>query len=235
MVTSGLPRTARSLLVWAAGLALAVILLLVLTDNVVDHDGLTAIDRPWHEWAVAHRSPALTPAMYVLSVLGRTVVLGVLATAAVCWLAARRQVRDALLVTSAALGALLLVPLLKHVFARERPPVADRLTVETTWAYPSGHSFGSTAVLGALAIVATARLGRRAARVLVATAAAVLVLAIGVSRVYLGVHWPSDVLAGWLAGGLWLAFCLVLTSRWPRPNHRPPTLGASEPAGRGEP
>src|ERR1700754_1931864 len=162
MITAGAPRTARSLLVWAVGLALAVILLVVLTDNVVDHDGLTAIDRPWHEWAVAHRSPALTPAMYVLSFLGRTVVLGVLATAAVCWLVIRRQVRGAVLVTSAALGALLLVPLLKNVFARARPPIADRLSVETSWAYPSGHSFGSAAVLGALAIVATAQLGRHA-------------------------------------------------------------------------
>jgi membrane-associated phospholipid phosphatase len=220
---------AGSLVVLVACLVIGVICLVVLTDNVVDHDGLTVIDRPWHQWAVAHRSPALTTVMSMVSFLGRTVVLGVLATAAVCWLLARRHVAHAVLVAAAALGAFLLVPLLKHVFSQQRPPVADQLTVETSWAYPSGHSFGSAAVLGALAVMAVVRLRRPAARVLVATAAAVLVLAIGVSRVYLGVHWPSDVLAGWLAGGLWLAFCLVLTSRWPRSNRHPPTLDPPEP------
>jgi membrane-associated phospholipid phosphatase len=235
MVTAGERRTTRSLVVWAACLTIAVVLLLVLTDNVVDHDGLTAVDRPWHAWAVAHRSPALTGVMYVISFLGRTIVLGVIASCVVVWLAVRRQAAHAVLVAAAAVGAFLLVPLLKHVFVRERPPVADRLAVEASWSYPSGHSLDSAAVLGALLVVAIAVSTRRAVRVLVAVAVIVLVVAIGVSRVYLGVHWPSDVLAGWLTGGLWLAFCLVLTSRWPGLNHRPPTLGTAGTEREGEP
>lgn len=211
----------RSLVAWVVCLTVAVVCLLVLTDNVVDHDGLTAIDRPWHEWAVAHRTPALTGLMYVISSLGKTLVLGALATCAAAWLAARRQLAHAALVAAAALGAFVFIPLSKHVFARERPPVADRLTVETSWAYPSGHSFGSAAVLGALLVVTIARPARPAVRALVATAVTVLIVAIGVSRVYLGVHWPSDVLAGWLAGGLWLSLCVVLTSRLPGSNTGP--------------
>jgi undecaprenyl-diphosphatase len=209
-------------------LLVAVVGLVQLTDNVVDHDGLTAIDLPWHEWFVAHRTPVLTGVMYVVSFLGQTVVLAVLAACAVEWLIVRRERRHAVLVAVTTLGAALLVLLLKHIVARVRPPVADRLMVETSWSYPSGHSLGATAVLGVLAVVATARLTRRLHRVLVRAAVGLLVAAIGVSRVYLGVHWPSDVLAGWLVGGLWLAICLVLTSRWRRRERVPdaPVLDA---------
>lgn len=228
MITASERWTTRWVVVWVVCLLLAVVALLQLTDNVVDHDGLTAIDLPWHDWAVAHRSPAWTGIMSVISYVGSTALLTAYAAGAVGWLVVRRQRVHAVLVTVTTLGAAILVPLLKHVFARERPPVVDRLAVEASWSYPSGHSLGSTAVLGVLAVVTTSQLARRIFRVLVRVAAALLVVAIGVSRVYLGVHWPSDVLAGWLAGGLWLAFCLVLTSRWPGPHRRPPTL---EPKG----
>jgi len=228
MFTAGERRTTRWVVVWVACLLLAAVGLLQLTDNVLDHDGLTAVDLPWHEWAVAHRSPAWTGIMSVLSFVGSTFMLLVYASCAVGWLAARRQRVHAVLVVVTTLGAAVLVPLLKHVIARERPPVADRLAVETSWSYPSGHSLGSTAVLGVIAIVVTSRMTRRVVRALVRAAAALLVVAIGVSRVYLGVHWPSDVLAGWLAGGLWLAFCLALTSRWPGLHRHLPTLGSQE-------
>jgi membrane-associated phospholipid phosphatase len=224
MITAGERRTTWRVVVWVTCLLLATAALLQLTDNVVDHDGLTAVDLPWHEWAVTHRSPAWTGIMYVISFVGNTAMLTAYASGAVGWLVVRGQRAHAVLVTVTTLGAAVLVPLLKHVVARERPPVADRLAVETSWSYPSGHSLGSTAVLGVLAVVVAARLTRRVFRALVVSAAALLVVAIGVSRVYLGVHWPSDVLAGWLAGGLWLAFCLTLTSRWPGPHRRPPTL-----------
>jgi membrane-associated phospholipid phosphatase len=228
MITASEHRTARSVVIWTTCLLLAFVGLLQLTDNVVDHDGLTAIDVPWHDWAVAHRTRVLTAVMSAVSFLGRTVVLAVLAAIAVEWLAFRRRRRDAVLVAVTTLGAAVLVVVLKNVFTRTRPPVADRLMTETSWSYPSGHSLGSAAVLGALAVVAAARITRRRYRIVVGVAAVVLVAAIGVSRVYLGVHWPSDVFAGWLAGGLWLAFCLVLTSRWTGPNRRLPTLEATE-------
>jgi undecaprenyl-diphosphatase len=224
MITAGERRTTWRVVVWVTCLLVATAGLLQLTDNVVDHDGLTAVDLPWHEWAVTHRSPAWTGIMNAVSFVGSTAMLTAYAAGAVGWLAVRRQRAHAVLVTMTTFGAAVLVPLLKHVFTRERPPIADRLTVETSWSYPSGHSLGSTAVLGVLAVVVASRLARRMFRVLTCVAAALLVVTIGVSRVYLGVHWPSDVLAGWLAGGLWLAFCLVLTSRWPGPHRRPPTL-----------
>jgi undecaprenyl-diphosphatase len=183
------------------------------TRNVIDHDGLTAVDLPWHRWVVAHRTPVWTDVMTAISFAGQTAVLAVVAVIAAGWLAFRGRKADAALVIAATGGAALLVPLLKHLVARGRPPVADRLMAESSWSYPSGHSLGSTAVLGVLAVVVTTRMTARAHRVLVAVAAALVVVAIGVSRVYLGVHWPSDVLAGWLVGGLWLALCVVVTGK----------------------
>ena len=193
-----------------------VLLFAELTDNVVDRDGLTAVDQPWHLWVIEHRTPWLTTVMNVVSLVGTTAVLAVLALLVTGWLAVRRRWPDAVLVAVTTAGAGVLVPLVKNLVARPRPPVADRLVVETNWSYPSGHSLGATAVVGVLTVVLVARLDKRTARVLAMAAAVVLVAAIGVGRVYLGVHWPSDVLAGWLVGGLWLAICHALTSRWRR-------------------
>ena len=198
------------------GLVLVVGLVVAeLTDNVVDRDGLAVLDGPWHRWLLAHRSPALTDLMAGVSTVGSTALLAVLAACAAGWLALRRQWRQASLVTMTTLGAGLLVPLFKHLVARPRPPVADRLMVESSWSYPSGHSLGAAAVIGVLTVVVVSRLSGRVVRAVTIAVGVLLVVAIGVSRVYLGVHWPSDVLAGWLVGGLWLAICCALTARWP--------------------
>lgn len=228
MIAASPSRPAR----WVAGrlaaLLLAGLVLAELTDNVVDHDGLTAPDRPWHEWVVTHRSAGLTQLMSALSTIGSTVVLAALALCVAAWLALRRRWPRALQVVLTAGGAALLVALVKHLVTRPRPPAADRLMVETSWSYPSGHSLGAAAVLGVLTIVVVARLRRRAARAVAVAVGVLLVAAIGVSRIYLGVHWPSDVLAGWLFGGLWLAICHALALRYPGPNRVLPNLDTTD-------
>jgi undecaprenyl-diphosphatase len=209
-------------------LVLVGLVLAELTDNVFDHDGLTVVDRPWHQWIVAHRSPVLTQLANGVSTLGSTTVLAVLAGCVAAWLAWRRQWAQAILVGVTTGGAGLLVPLAKNVVGRPRPPVADRLMVETSWSYPSGHSLGAAAVVGVLTVVLVSRLAGRAVRAVVIAAGVLVVVAIGLSRVYLGVHWPSDVLAGWLLGGLWLAICCALTSRWQVANRPLPTLDPTD-------
>lgn len=106
-------------------------------------------------------------------------------------------------------GGTVLNLLLKQVFAAPRPDLLPHLDIVHTYSFPSGHAAGNMMVFGALAMLA----GRRR----VYGAAAAIIALIGVSRVWLGVHWPSDVTAGWIEGLGWLAFC----SAW-------------LPAGRGE-
>lgn len=111
------------------------------------------------------------------------------------------------IVVITAIGILLLTALLKIMTARARPDLLPHLALETSFSFPSGHSASAAAVFGILGWAAV-RYGAR--QWLVWPAVAVLVVLIGVSRVALAVHWPSDVLAGWLVGTGWLLFCVAL-------------------------
>ncbi|WP_280195053.1 phosphatase PAP2 family protein, partial [Nocardia farcinica] len=116
----------------------------------------------------------------------------------------------AALVAVAGLGAALIVFGGKRIIGRERPPVVDRLAVENSLAYPSGHSVGTFVVIGIVAVVLIPKLTGTLARIATGTAAALFVVAVGCSRVYLGVHWPTDVLGAWCVSAAWILFCLTV-------------------------
>ncbi|MFE9579218.1 phosphatase PAP2 family protein [Nocardia sp. NPDC006044] len=193
--------------VLAVPAALLAVFAVGLTGNVVGKDGLTAIDTPVADWAVAHRNGTLTPLAKIISNLGGTVAMTIVAVVAVVAFALRGYRREAVLMTVAGLGAWVLVDGGKNLIARPRPPIADHLVVKTNFAYPSGHSLGSIVVIGVLAVLLIPRLRRPAARWIAAVAAVVFVAAVGLSRIYLGVHWSTDVLGGWSLGALWVILC----------------------------
>jgi undecaprenyl-diphosphatase len=107
------------------------------------------------------------------------------------------------------LGALVLDLSLKYAFHRHRP-TPFFVSVPRTYSFPSGHSLFSFCFYGVLAGLLTRRLKSRLARVLIWAGAALLVAAIGLSRIYLGVHYPSDVIAGYLAASLWVSTLVAL-------------------------
>src|SRR5262245_8544481 len=154
-------------------------------------------------WVIAHRNGTLTEIMINASRLGSTPSLVVIALLAAAWLAWRGRRADALLVAVGSGVGLTLASLLKLVFTRARPPVAEHIVVVDSWSFPSGHSLNSMAVLGLLTVLAVRERPGWRWRTFVVALGAFLVFLIGFSRVYLGVHWPSDVLAGWVAGALW--------------------------------
>jgi len=92
---------------------------------------------------------------------------------------------------------------LKQVFARARPDLVPHEVIVTNASFPSGHAFGAAMIYLTLAALLSRRIQQPAARVLLLVLAIGVTAAVGVSRVALGVHWPSDVLAGWAAGAAW--------------------------------
>jgi undecaprenyl-diphosphatase len=199
----------------------ATALLLVAQAAVVDHvadlraPGLADLD-VW-AWFVDHRAQPVTFVMKGVSVLADTPGMAVLAivAAALLWRGRRRP--EAAVVLAAAIGATLLIDGFKRLYGRVRPPAAEQLMTETNPALPSGHALGSIVVLGVLAAAVVLATHRTLLRVAAVAVAALGVLTIGVSRLYLGVHWLTDVVTGWFLGGAWLAVCIttlcVLTRR----------------------
>ena len=186
-------------------LAAAALLLAVLTAVVMVRDGRPfALDTALHHWALTHRDPALDRFGIDLAVTGTgapayavAAVAGAVATGTRRW-----WWRGALAgVTALALAEVLRTSLATAV-GRPRPPRADWLEYASGHAFPSGHSTTSALLALGLAAALLTRAQRPSARAAAVVVPTLWALAVGVDRVYLGVHWPTDVLAGWLLAAL---------------------------------
>jgi len=149
-------------------------------------------------------SPALTTIMRGLSFVGSTLSLTVATIVVVISFAVRKWGREAKLFAITMIGGSLLNMTLKLAFRRARPVPFFNLTPPETYSFPSGHSLMSCCFFGALAAILTARIKRRSVRVMVWTFATVMFLLIGFSRIYLGVHYTTDVIAGFAAALIWI-------------------------------
>jgi len=167
-------------------------------------DGSTAFDRSVTSWFVEHRASALTTVARALSTIGSQKVLIPLVAVVAIVLVARRALRPAVLLVVIWAGAIELYTVAKNVVGRPRPPMHLWLTSASSWAFPSGHATQSLSTFAAVALVSAAVFLQSARRPALAIAA-VLAAGVGCSRVYLGVHWATDVLAGWLAAACWVA------------------------------
>ena len=154
--------------------------------------------------------PWLEEAMRDLTALGSVLVLTTLTIAAALFLALAGRVRSALFVLLAIGGGVALSFLIKHGFERPRPELVPHAARTFTASFPSAHSvMSAVAFLTLGALLARVQPSRRL-KAYIVLLSILLTVAVGISRVYLGVHWPSDVLAGWALGGSWALFCWVL-------------------------
>ncbi|MEA2559495.1 MAG: undecaprenyl-diphosphatase [Acidobacteriota bacterium] len=151
--------------------------------------------------------------------LGGVGVLSVLTLAVSAFLALDRKGRTAILVLIAVGGALVLSFLLKSGFQRPRPELVPHGSYVYTTSFPSGHSMLSAATYLTLGALLARVQPRRRLKILLLGFATLLTLIVGCSRVYLGVHWPTDVLAGWTAGAIWALVCWLIARRLQHRGH----------------
>ena len=184
---------------------LAGLLFAWLGDEVVEGE-TQAADERLRELVNGIATPGLTDLMVFASVWGAPRRLAILAAVAIGAFLARGWRRGAMLVFVTLAGAGLLDTGLKLLYGRARPSAFfDHYPAPGSYSFPSGHALFAMAFFGGLAVLLWGRLGRRALRVATVLAALALVLLIGFSRIYLGVHYPTDVVGGWAAGLVWVA------------------------------
>lgn len=205
----------------SAGLGLLLrLVLLILAAWAV---GSVVPDRPDHpiaDFIVHHRAAWLTPTMRLVTTLGSGATLApVILVVGLALAARRRRWGPMVLLASAYLGSLAVYNAVKVLVGRPRPTGAQ-VVVATGYAFPSGHAMQSAAVAGALAVLGCRATSRPAGRVAVWSVAALFGFLVGCSRLYLGVHWTSDVLAGWVLGAVWLRGLAVATRSLPDPPRR---------------
>lgn len=179
-----------------------------LADEVAEGD--TQFDTRLANWLHARATPGWTEFFEFVTSLGNAPVLINVALVTALVLAWRRELAELRLLLLVVIGAEVLTVGLKLGFQRERPFFAEPLATESSYSFPSGHSSVSLAVYGTLALIIARHLPWIAARLAIIAAAAALSGLIGFSRLYLGVHYLSDVIAGFSLAIAWITACMLL-------------------------
>ena len=145
--------------------------------------------------------------------LGGTAILTMMTLAITGFLLLNRKKRVAMVLLAATLGALTVSTVLKQSFNRPRPDLVPHGSIVYTASFPSGHAMLAASTYLTLGALLAQVQRRRAIKAYILACAVFATLLVGISRVYLGVHWPTDVLAGWTAGAGWALLCWLL-ARW---------------------
>ena len=190
--------------------ALSSLIGLALLAATYAQDPLAGWDEDVAVWVAGHLPGPVEWLARPLSWLGGWIGLTILGVAAVFVLLRERAWLDLGFFVAAFLGSQLLVVLLKLWFDRTRPAVDPAIPLPSSTSFPSGHASAGAASLGAVAVLAAERLPSPRARRRLWATTITLGLGVGLSRIALGVHYVSDVLAGWCLGLAWLAGCLLV-------------------------
>lgn len=180
-----------------------------LAEDVQTADHITIVDLQLADWLHAHATPSLTQVMLVVSTLHDVLsmsILTILLASYLRWSGRRDWLPTLLLVVP---GGIVINTLFKYVFERPRPFFTDPIVTLTSYSFPSGHVAGSTLFYGFVAVLLISRtdsLVRRAATVI---GALLMVCLVAASRMYLGAHFFSDVLAAFFESFSWLGLCLL--------------------------
>jgi len=165
-------------------------------------EALTGFDSNIQTWVRGGLPAGLTRFFKTITILGNTPVQAIIAIVAVIWLYLRQYKAEAIFVGASGLLASILIVSLKYIYQRQRPSITH-LVHASGYSFPSGHSLGTFMILGAIAIVLAQRLAKKESKIAVYGITGLLIFLVGLSRIYVGVHYLTDVLAGFtLAFGL---------------------------------
>jgi undecaprenyl-diphosphatase len=196
-------------LIGGAALAIACTALFVQLASHVQSGATQSFDETVMRWMGAHRIEWIEQSLLEITALGTGLVLMMIVIIAALFLVATQHRFSAFLLLVASAGGLVLNTILKSSFDRPRPRLFEWLTSPGGSSFPSGHAMGSAIVYFTVAYLIGRLEKRRWMRALTILTSLLLVLLISVSRLYLGVHYPSDVLAGMVIGLAWAGFCLA--------------------------
>ena len=173
--------------------------------------------RPWGPWWLKEAAADITS-------LGGISVLGLFAVIVILFLLSQRKWLSSVLLAAGLAGGVGLSEGLKAVFERERPPLAARAVETINASFPSGHALLSTVFYLSVAVMLTQAFPRRRFKLFVLGVGVVLAMLVGLTRVYLGAHWASDVFAGWAVGAAWAMILWLIAhaaARFQKARHAP--------------
>jgi undecaprenyl-diphosphatase len=179
-----------------------------IADEMTEQSLMVRVDHFIVNWLQAHGTEGGEKFFSVMSWIGSQVMNGIIIIG-VGWLVLRRDWFRAVALTLAVVIGTALNDLLKALFHRGRPETAIEFIKHESWSFPSGHSMNSLIGFGFVAYLFLERTSDRRARIAIIVATVILVGLVGFSRLYLGVHYLSDVIAGFLAGAVWLLVCIA--------------------------
>jgi undecaprenyl-diphosphatase len=183
-----------------------------IAEDVVTGDSITLVDVKLAQWFHLHATPAMTRFMLIITnwhgMLGGTIMALMLAA----FFYMRKQYYWLLTLVAVVPGGMLLNLLLKYSFQRTRPTFDDPLLTLVTYSFPSGHTANAALLYGLIACASVMHFRKAAQRVAIVAVAILMVALVGLSRMYLGVHYLTDVLAASAEGCTWLAVCITAVS-----------------------
>ncbi|HEY1150136.1 MAG TPA: phosphatase PAP2 family protein [Pseudoduganella sp.] len=183
-----------------------------IAEDVVEGDKITLIDVQLAHWFRARASSGFTHVMLFITHWNGIVGSSIMGALLALWFWRRKAHYWLIVVLVAVPGGMVLNVALKHVFQRARPSLEDPLLTLETYSFPSGHTAAATVFYGLLACYLVRRVRGWPARAAVMAACTLMVMLVALSRMYLGVHYLSDVLAAAAEGAAWLAICISAVS-----------------------
>jgi undecaprenyl-diphosphatase len=197
-----------------------------IAEDVVNNEAITLLDVRIAQWFHVHASPTMTHFMFLVTDVHGMIGGPIMALALMAYFYFKREHYWLIAPIAGVPGGMLLNVLLKYVFHRSRPSFDDPLLTLPTYSFPSGHTANAALLYGLLACWLVMNHRSIGARVAIVAGAVLMVALVGTSRMYLGVHYLSDVLAASAEAACWLAICITAISTLRR---RQAARGAKQP------